>query len=342
MKGRIIAFLGGVAVAVSLVVLAQQVTPISQLGNASTQTGNEYVPETQSGTTVKTTTAAISAYTLGNLTATDVTDLWTGSCGTGAVLGYNHSCLTPSGCTFASPSASVGLTAITGSTGDCMDAGSAPALSQAISPTMTGNWNFTPSAASSTPALQINRGAITPNTAASLLLVDTSSGSAVDIQEIITNDTDADLQFGVTQVGASTKYVHISPSVNIPIYLGDAGGVEIYDSAGNGPYNAGYLGTPPDNSCSSGCTLSFAQRGKSVWVTAGTVTIPENVFSQGDVVTVLAFGGSIDIDPGSGLTLYWANGTSSATGNRTLSNVGVATIIFENATTAVITGSGIA
>lgn len=45
--------------------------------------------------------------------------------------------------TAAAASGTVGLTAVTGSTGNYMDAGSAPALSQAITPTMTGKWTFT-------------------------------------------------------------------------------------------------------------------------------------------------------------------------------------------------------
>jgi hypothetical protein len=47
----------------------------------------------------------------------------------------------PSG---ANPSASIGLTAVNGTAATFMRSDGAPALSQAISPTMTGNWVFTP------------------------------------------------------------------------------------------------------------------------------------------------------------------------------------------------------
>ena len=47
--------------------------------------------------------------------------------------------------------ASLGLTAILGHSGNFMDAASAPALSVAIAPTMTGQWTFTPSASTSGP-----------------------------------------------------------------------------------------------------------------------------------------------------------------------------------------------
>lgn len=103
----------------------------------------------------------------------------------------------------------------------------------------------------------------------------------------------------------------------------------------------GYTGVPPDTSCASGCTLAAAQRSQSVWVSSGTVIAPENVFSQGDTITIVAFGGSISIEPGSGVTMYWANGSTSSTGTRILSNVGIATLLYESATVVLITGSGI-
>lgn len=46
------------------------------------------------------------------------------------------------GCTFEAPQASVGPTAVTGSTGDCLDAGSAPPLNEGANYTLTGGWTF--------------------------------------------------------------------------------------------------------------------------------------------------------------------------------------------------------
>lgn len=45
-------------------------------------------------------------------------------------------------CQLANPSATIGLTAVNGATGNCMDAGSAPALSQSIAPVWTGQHQF--------------------------------------------------------------------------------------------------------------------------------------------------------------------------------------------------------
>jgi hypothetical protein len=54
----------------------------------------------------------------------------------------------------ANPSATIGLAAVNGVTGNWMDAGSAPALNQAIAPTWTGQHVFSPSTA--VPAIVIN------------------------------------------------------------------------------------------------------------------------------------------------------------------------------------------
>lgn len=50
---------------------------------------------------------------------------------------------TPAYASGANPTASVGLTAVNGSASTFMRSDAAPALNQAISPTMTGNWEFT-------------------------------------------------------------------------------------------------------------------------------------------------------------------------------------------------------
>lgn len=73
---------------------------------------------------------------------------------------------------FANPSASVGLSAVNGVATTAMRSDAAPQLSQAISPTMTGNWSFTPAAG--------NAVSIT-NVAGSLALsvIGNSAGTAV-------------------------------------------------------------------------------------------------------------------------------------------------------------------
>lgn len=121
------------------------------------------------------------------------------------------------------------------------------------------------------------------------------------------------------------------------------GTVNITDSNGGGPFQVGYLGTPV-NSQGSSYTLSLSDRGKSVIMvgSSGTVTIPSGVFSQGDVITIIAYqsGVSYTISPAAGVTLFWAIGNTTS-GARTLSSIGVATLICVASNQFVITGSGI-
>lgn len=100
----------------------------------------------------------------------------------------------------------------------------------------------------------------------------------------------------------------------------------------------GYRGLPAA-SVTTGTPVA-ADAGKSVNATAG-VTIPANVFAAGDVLVIdNQSAGSITITQGTSLTLTMAATTS--TGNRTLVQNGVATVKFRSATTAVISGSGLA
>ena len=82
----------------------------------------------------------------------------------------------------------------------------------------------------------------------------------------------------------------------------------------------------PQNSQTSAYTLVASDNGKHVNITTGGVTVPSSVFSAGDVVTIYNDSGSNQtITQGSSATLRLA-GTSD-TGNRTLAQYGLATIL---------------
>jgi hypothetical protein len=106
--------------------------------------------------------------------------------------------------------------------------------------------------------------------------------------------------------------------------------------------DVGWRGTPL-NQQSGNYTLVLADRGKTI-NSAGasaTITIPANVFSGGDVVSIrVASGNTNTIAQGTSLTLSWA-GNGSSTGNRTLTGEGLATILFSSATAATISGAGL-
>lgn len=96
--------------------------------------------------------------------------------------------------------------------------------------------------------------------------------------------------------------------------------------------------TSPTTS-SSGGTLGSGDRGALVSVTAG-VTVPANIFAGRDVVTIFNNSASnITITQGSGLTMYLVG--SATTGNRTLAQRGLITIVFISATVAVVSGGGL-
>jgi len=107
----------------------------------------------------------------------------------------------------------------------------------------------------------------------------------------------------------------------------------ISDSAGN-------LRTLPQNSKTSGYTLIATDTGKHISITTGGVTIPSGVFSTGDVVSIFNNSGSNQtITQGSSTTVRQA-GTAN-TGNRTLAQYGLATVLCVASNTFVISGSGL-
>ena len=85
--------------------------------------------------------------------------------------------------------------------------------------------------------------------------------------------------------------------------------------------------------------LILSDVGKAIHSSADVV-VPNSVFSAGDAVTLINSAGSnMAVQQGSGLTMY--NSADGATGNRTLSGKGMATVYFVDASTCYITGSGL-
>jgi len=96
----------------------------------------------------------------------------------------------------------------------------------------------------------------------------------------------------------------------------------------------------PQNAQTGAYTLVAADVGKHISITTGGVTVPASVFSVGDNVTIFNNSTSNQtITQGAGVTLR--AGGSTATGNRTLANYGVATVLCVAADVFVITGTGL-
>ena len=122
--------------------------------------------------------------------------------------------------------------------------------------------------------------------------------------------------------------------------------VLIADSSGNATFGGtvsdskGDVRSIPSNVKSSAYTLVASDAGKAIYISSGGITVANSVFSDGDAVTIINNSGSDQtITQGSGVTIY--NAADAATGNRTLSGRGVATLLFSSASAAYISGGGL-
>ena len=97
----------------------------------------------------------------------------------------------------------------------------------------------------------------------------------------------------------------------------------------------------PANSQTSAYSLVVGDAGKHISITTGGVTVPSGVFAIGDAVSIYNNSGSTQtITQGGSVTLRQA-GTGN-TGNRTLAQYGVVTILCVASNTFAITGAGLA
>ena len=114
--------------------------------------------------------------------------------------------------------------------------------------------------------------------------------------------------------------------------------------------NATFVGTVSDSignlrsivytSKTSAHTLVASDAGKLVYISTGGVTLPNNVMSGGDAITIINNSGSDQtLTQASGLTLY--NTADGSTGNRTLAGRGMATVWYHGGSTAYISGAGL-
>jgi len=162
-------------------------------------------------------------------------------------------------------------------------------------------------------------------------------------------------------VGYTSGQAVTTGSLNVIIggYTGNSGGLDIRTSSNNvvladGQGNIrlyitpsgevqdthGKLRSVPQNSKTSAYTLIASDNGKHISITFGGVTVPASVFSTGDVITIFNNSTSSQtITQGASTTLRLAG--TSATGNRTLGQYGLCTIMCVALNTFTISGSGL-
>jgi len=94
------------------------------------------------------------------------------------------------------------------------------------------------------------------------------------------------------------------------------------------------------NSQSASYTLQLSDAGKYINISTGGVTVPSGIFASGDVISVYNNSASSQtITQGSGVTMYLAG--TATTGNRTLAQRGVATILCVGSNTFTVIGGGL-
>jgi hypothetical protein len=177
-----------------------------------------------------------------------------------------------------------------------------------------------------------NTGDFTTITAVTGIFTTTLSGATVsgDVAQF-TDITGGAAGFttvtGATVTGTIAEFVTVSGTT--------VTGADINDSKGN-------VRAVPQNSQTTGYTLVASDAGKHVFTVSG-VTIPSGIFSIGDAVSIYnSTTGDITITEGSNVTLYQAG--ASGTGNRTLAQRGLATVLCvsgANGTEFVIGGAGL-
>jgi hypothetical protein len=131
----------------------------------------------------------------------------------------------------------------------------------------------------------------------------------------------------VTASGVSTSRLTYNPSTGI------LSSTQINDAGGN-------VRALTNNAKSGSYTLAIGDVGELINITTGGVTIPPSIFSAGDSVTIYNNSGSSQtITQGSGVTLRLAGTTS--TGNRTLDQRGITTVMCVASNEFVISGAGL-
>ena len=138
----------------------------------------------------------------------------------------------------------------------------------------------------------------------------------------------SNLDLKADTVGISTD-VTIGRHVNV---VGVVTAATINDSGGN-------IRAITSNSKSGAYTLSVDDVGELINTSSG-VTVPSGTLSAGDAITIFnSSTGDITITEGSSVTMYLAG--SSTTGDRTLAQKGVATVLCVGTDTFTILGGGL-
>jgi hypothetical protein len=147
---------------------------------------------------------------------------------------------------------------------------------------------------------------------------------SVDSSTYLTSYTETDTLNSVTNRGNST-----SNGISVGIITATS----VSDSSGN-------VRAIPQNSQTSAYILAIGDVGKHISITTGGVTVNSGIFSAGDGISIYNNSGSNQtITQGGSVTMYLAG--TATTGNRTLAQRGVCTVLCVASNTFAIFGAGL-
>lgn len=184
------------------------------------------------------------------------------------------------------------------------------------SPTFTGT-------VSGITASMVGLGNVTNESKSTMFSNPTFTGTASAAALSVTNNT------------ATTNYTDGALVVTGGVGVGGSlrSNGSLYDSKGE-------VRNLPQNSQTSSYTITATDIGKHISITTGGVTIAQNILSIGDSIVIYNNSSSNQtITQGSGVTMYL--GGTATTGNRNISQRGLATVLCVAANTCVIAGAGV-
>ena len=124
----------------------------------------------------------------------------------------------------------------------------------------------------------------------------------------------------------------------MPITLNGSTGISV--TTGTVSDQIGDLRDVPVNNQTSAYILAASDEGKTVSITTGGVTVNANILAVGSIVSIYNNSGSNQTIT-QGATVTFRQAGTANTGNRTLAQYGVCTVLCVASNTFVISGAGI-
>lgn len=187
---------------------------------------------------------------------------------------------------------------------------------------------------------RVGLGISTPN--ANLHVV----GTAIITSNLIVNGNTLVIDAISNEVGIGilnpTANLHVIGTANITsnVVTGNLNVIGAANITGDIRDSKGDVRDIPINNQTSPYILTLADTGKTVAITTGNVFVPNAIFSAGQAVSVYNnSAASITVTQNTSVTMYLAG--TATTGNRTLAQRGVATVVCVAANTFVISGAGL-